>query len=171
MIPSLIHQILKSCGLKQQELADLMGVNLQRVKRLAGGTVQKMTREESEALVRKLNIRADWLLTGKGPMFDGDHAGEDAAPRSPSSEDGEDWKPDFMGRVLEGVVNAYRESGARIGMRDAGKQAMLIYAGIVEALGYSADSKELDAALKVEVHRLRQSLSRPVRRDESKRSA
>lgn len=171
MIPSLIHQILKSSGLKQQELADLMGVNIQRVKRLAGGTVQKMTREESEALVRKLNIRADWLLTGKGPMFDGGHAEEGTAAASLSSEGGGDWRPDFMGKVLEGVANTYRESGARISMRDAGKQAMLIYVSIVEALGSYADSKELDAALKMEMHRLKQQLSHPACRDEGKRSA
>lgn len=46
-----------------------MGVNLQRVKNLSGGYAGKLKREESEALVKKLHIRAEWLVTGDGPMF------------------------------------------------------------------------------------------------------
>lgn len=56
-------------GLKQSALAELMGVPLDRVKSLATGKVKKFTQGEGEALVRKLNVRAEWLVTGEGPMF------------------------------------------------------------------------------------------------------
>lgn len=170
MISSLIHQILEASGLRQQDLAEIMGVKLQRVKRLAGGSVQKMTREESEALVRKLNIRADWLLTGQGPMFED---GATAVPKStppPVTGHGDSGAP-FMGKVLEAVMRAYAECGARIGPRNAGEQSMLIYSDILAALGPDAATGERDAALKMEVYRLKQRLSRPTPRDEGKRSA
>lgn len=60
---------MKEFGLNQAALAELMGVKLQRVKNLSAGLVQKLTREEGEALIRKLHIRAEWLVTGEGPML------------------------------------------------------------------------------------------------------
>jgi hypothetical protein len=72
MISVLTKQILKECALKQKELAELLGVPLQRVKRLAGGDAKKFSREEAEVLVKKLHIRGDWLATGEGPMFQSD---------------------------------------------------------------------------------------------------
>lgn len=60
---------MKECGLQQKALADLLGVSIDRVKSLTSGRVGKLTREESETLIRKLNIRGDWLATGDGPMF------------------------------------------------------------------------------------------------------
>lgn len=59
---------MQECTLTQKGLATELGVPLQRVKRLVGGEAQKLTREETEALVRKLHVRADWLATGEGPM-------------------------------------------------------------------------------------------------------
>lgn len=55
--------------LNQRALADLLGVPLQRVKNLTAGNIQKLTREECQALVCKLNVSSDWLLTGQQPMF------------------------------------------------------------------------------------------------------
>lgn len=49
-----------------------MEVKLQRVRDLASGRAQKLTREEAEALIRKLHIRGDWLATGEGPMLQSD---------------------------------------------------------------------------------------------------
>lgn len=69
MISQLIKKIMKETGLKQAPLAEVIGASLSRVKALATGRAQKLTREESEALVKKLNIRAEWLVTGEGPMF------------------------------------------------------------------------------------------------------
>ncbi|WP_084404104.1 helix-turn-helix domain-containing protein [Marinobacterium litorale] len=73
MISVLTKKILKECGLKQKELAELLGVPLQRVKRLAGGEAKKFSREEAEVLVKKLHIRGDWLATGEGSMFQPDN--------------------------------------------------------------------------------------------------
>lgn len=70
MISVLIGRVMKHFKLKQQELADVLDVPLARVKRLAGGTVQKLTREESEALITKLKINPEWLITGEGPMVE-----------------------------------------------------------------------------------------------------
>lgn len=58
------------CDLRQKDLAELLGVTLQRVKRLSGGEAQKLTPQESEALVTKLRIRPDWIVGGgQGRMF------------------------------------------------------------------------------------------------------
>ena len=46
-----------------------MGVSLDRVKSLTSGKVKNLKREESEALIKKLHIRGDWLATGEGPML------------------------------------------------------------------------------------------------------
>jgi transcriptional regulator with XRE-family HTH domain len=69
VISSLFKKIMKECGLQQKALADLLGVSIDRVKSLTSGRVGKLTREESEALIKKLNIRGDWLATGEGPML------------------------------------------------------------------------------------------------------
>lgn len=55
--------------LRQKDLAEVMEVPLQRIKRLSGGSAKNLTREEGERLIRKLNIRAEWLATGEGSMF------------------------------------------------------------------------------------------------------
>lgn len=57
------------CNLRQADLAELLGVSLSRVKAMTSGRVKNITREETEALVKKLHIRGDWLATGEGPML------------------------------------------------------------------------------------------------------
>lgn len=76
MISVLVGKIMSKCKLKQQELADLLGVPLARVKRLAGGSAKKFTPEEQAALIEKLDIRAEWLVTGQAPMFQDDEPQE-----------------------------------------------------------------------------------------------
>jgi len=61
---------MKARGLQQKGLAEVLGVSLDRVKSLTSGKVKNLTREEHEALVKKLNVNADWLITGEGPMFE-----------------------------------------------------------------------------------------------------
>lgn len=56
-------------GLKQQGLADLMGVNLDRVKSIFSGKVKKLDPQEVLALEEKIHLRPDYLLRGDGPMF------------------------------------------------------------------------------------------------------
>lgn len=70
MISVLISRILSDCSLKQRELAELLGVPLQRVKRLARDEVKAFASEEIDALATKLRIRPDWVLSGgQGEMF------------------------------------------------------------------------------------------------------
>lgn len=63
---------MKECGLQQSGLAEVLGVSLDRVKSLTSGKVKNLTREEGEALIKKLHIRGDWLATGEGPMLQSD---------------------------------------------------------------------------------------------------
>lgn len=70
MVSELVRRILHEFSLKQRELAELLGVPLQRVKRLAGGEVKAFAPEEIDALANKLRIRPDWVLSGgQGPLL------------------------------------------------------------------------------------------------------
>ena len=69
MISELISRVMQECGLKQKDLAVVLDVPLQRVKRLAGGEVKKLTPDETRRLVNTLNLSAHWLATGEGAMF------------------------------------------------------------------------------------------------------
>lgn len=57
----------KSLG--QQDLADLIGASLSRVKAITSGRVAKLKPEEIRALIEELHVSADWLATGAEPMF------------------------------------------------------------------------------------------------------
>lgn len=72
LIKALIRTVMSACSLSQQDLADLTGSSLSRVKAMSSGRVAKLKPEEIKALVQKLNIRAEWLVTGDGPMFRSD---------------------------------------------------------------------------------------------------
>jgi len=61
---------METCGLKQADMAQLLDVNLDRVKSLTAGRVKKLAPEEMEALVTKLRISPDWIVSGgQGEMF------------------------------------------------------------------------------------------------------
>lgn len=79
MISVLISEVMQKCNLKQKELAVVLDVPLQRVKRLAGGEAKKLTPDETRRLVQTLNLSAHWLATGEEPMFNpqgGEQMGE-----------------------------------------------------------------------------------------------
>lgn len=78
---------------------------------------------------------------------------------------------DLMGRILEEVAAAYGERGVRIGIRNLGQVSAQIHNDIIAALGADSDPTEQSAALKMEIHRLKQRLSHPTPRDEGKHSA
>jgi DNA-binding Xre family transcriptional regulator len=78
VISSLLKQLMSACKLQQKDLAEVLEVPIDRVKSLTSGRVKNLTREESEALIAQLNIRADWLITGEGPMFQPDEETQDA---------------------------------------------------------------------------------------------
>jgi len=69
VISELIKEVMQTCNLKQTQLAEVMGASLSRVKAITSGRVKNLTREESEALINKLGIRAGWLIMGEGEMF------------------------------------------------------------------------------------------------------
>lgn len=69
MISELLKKIMQECGLKQKDLADVLGVPLQRIKNLCAGNVQKFAADETRRLVQTLNLNAHWLATGTGAMF------------------------------------------------------------------------------------------------------
>lgn len=56
-------------GLSQRELADALGVPLDRVKNITSGRVKKLAPLESRALVEKLHVRGQYLATGEPPIF------------------------------------------------------------------------------------------------------
>jgi len=56
-------------GLSQRELADVLGVSLDRVKSLTAGRVKKLAPDEAKALVEKLQVRGHYLATGEVPIF------------------------------------------------------------------------------------------------------
>lgn len=72
VISSLLKNVMRHFGLRQAELADAMGVSIDRVKSLTSGKAKNLRREEGEALIKKLHIRGDWLATGEGPMLQSD---------------------------------------------------------------------------------------------------
>jgi DNA-binding Xre family transcriptional regulator len=81
VISQLLKQVMQQCSLKQTDLAEVLEVSLSRVKSMTSGRVKNFTREEIERLVGKLDIRADWLVTGKGPMLQDDEPQEEFAER------------------------------------------------------------------------------------------
>lgn len=81
LISQLLKLIMKKCDLKQKDLVEVLEVSLSRVKAMTSGRVKNFTREEIELLVGKLGIRAEWLITGEGSMFQDDEPQEDLVDR------------------------------------------------------------------------------------------
>lgn len=81
MIRTLIKSICDAFSLNHEQLAEVMEVKLQRVRDLSSGRAKKLTREESELLVGKLDIRAEWLITGEGSMLQDDEPQDAFAER------------------------------------------------------------------------------------------
>ena len=69
MINTLLKQLMADRNLKQSDMADLLEVSIDRVKSLTSGRVKNLSREEGERLIRKLQVRAEWLATGEGEMI------------------------------------------------------------------------------------------------------
>lgn len=69
LIKDLVKEVMAAKGLSQQDLSDLTGSSLSRVKAITSGRVAKLKPEEIRALVEELHVSADWLATGVGPMF------------------------------------------------------------------------------------------------------
>lgn len=167
---SITREIMARRHLKQKDLADILGVSLDRVKSLASGRVKKFAADECKKLVEVLGVSEERLASGLGPIFEDSPTAAPTSIPSPATRRGDLGAP-FMGEVLEAVMNAYTECGARISPRGAGEQAMLIYSDILAALGPDVAAGERDAALKMEIFKLKRRLSRPDTGDEGKRLA
>ncbi|MGH8044582.1 MAG: helix-turn-helix domain-containing protein, partial [Stenotrophomonas sp.] len=69
MVSSLIRQIMEDGGFRQVDLAESLGVSVDRVKSLTTGRVKKLSPDELRALVEKLHVRPEFLTTGDRPVF------------------------------------------------------------------------------------------------------
>ena len=74
MVSSLIRQIMEAKGLRQTELAEALGVSIDRVKNITSGRVKKLSGAEMQALVSKLQVQPGFLVSGEGPMFQDDQS-------------------------------------------------------------------------------------------------
>lgn len=68
MISTLFNKIRTANNFDLQEIADLMGISLDRAKNLSTGRVKKFKPKEMQVLVDKLGINSYWLMTGEGNM-------------------------------------------------------------------------------------------------------
>ncbi|MCC8491363.1 helix-turn-helix domain-containing protein [Xanthomonas citri] len=74
MVSSLVRSVMAAKGLSQREMADLLGVSLDRIKSLTSGRVKKLAPPEARALVEKLHVRGDYIATGQGALFQSEGA-------------------------------------------------------------------------------------------------
>lgn len=118
-----IKELMAAVGCKQKGLAELMGVSVDRVKNLTRGRAGNLTREEGEQLIRKLNVRAEWLATGEGPMFR--TAGEQELQRRLDSVADATKKAQVEGLTSEEISRAQMLlTGIEIGKADLIKTAL-----------------------------------------------
>lgn len=82
MISTLFKQILEKNNLELQNIAEIMGISLDRAKNLSAGRVKKFKPEEMQALISKLGIDPHWLATGEGQMYP-----QDTTPKLSSDEE------------------------------------------------------------------------------------
>ena len=68
-ISTLLKELQDACDLRQRDLAEVMGVTIDRVKNIAAGKAKKLTQEEMQRLMTTLNVSAQYLATGQPPMF------------------------------------------------------------------------------------------------------
>jgi DNA-binding Xre family transcriptional regulator len=81
MISTQIKQLMADLQLQQKDLAEVLEVPIDRVKNLTAGRVKNLTRDETELLVQKLNIRPQWLISGTGTMLSDDESDDEFVAR------------------------------------------------------------------------------------------
>lgn len=64
MISTLVREVMRRHKLQQKDLAAVLGVNIDRVKSLSSGRAKKLSAEEMDALVSKLRVRPDYIVSG-----------------------------------------------------------------------------------------------------------
>lgn len=66
---AVLLKIREVLDMTQAQLAAVMNANINRIKGLESGRLMNLTREENGALVSKLNVNPEWLITGSGDIF------------------------------------------------------------------------------------------------------
>lgn len=70
MISTLIEQLMIALGgITQKQMSEILKVSIDRVKSLANGRAKNFSIEEMQTLLKDVNVRAEWLITGEGEIF------------------------------------------------------------------------------------------------------
>lgn len=70
-----LKEIRKSAELTQSQLAEVMGVGLPRVRNIENRSASSLAESEILNLKNRLNISVEWLVLGKGEMFNAGSSG------------------------------------------------------------------------------------------------
>ena len=129
---------MKECDLQQAGLAEVMEVSLDRVKSLTSGKVKNLKREESEALIGKLGIRAEWLVTGEGSMRGGEsHRSEDQHTTSTNLD------VELLAEAIAAVEKLVAHRGRSLSPAKKAQVIVQIYLAMTSGQGGSAVSEAL----------------------------
>jgi transcriptional regulator with XRE-family HTH domain len=112
-----IEAIRAILGITQAEMAARTGIALRTYSHYISGRTPSAELLEA---VGRMGFNIFWLLTGEGPM----RQGEESAP--PSAATSHEVDPDLYGRVLEAISTVYKELGWAITLRQLGAEASRI---------------------------------------------
>lgn len=79
-----LNEAMRDAGVSTQQLADAVGVSYQAVKKAQEGRSNAFSAKNNAVAASFLNVRSDWLASGRGPKRNVDHnvePGPDLAPR------------------------------------------------------------------------------------------
>ena len=138
MISSLLKKIMKECDLQQAGLAEVMEVSLDRVKSLTSGKVRNLKREESEALIGKLGIRAEWLVTGEGSMRGGESLRSEGQRTTSTNLDVE-----LLAEAITAVEKLVAHRGRSLSPAKKAQVIVQIYLALTSGQGGAAVSEVL----------------------------
>lgn len=126
--------------MQQAGLAEVMGVSLDRVKSLTSGKVKNLKREESEALIAKLGVRATWLVTGEGPMRDG---GEDESCSASQAPLAATLDVEFLTEAIAAVEKLVAHRGRALTPAKKAQVIVQIYQALVSGQDGTAVAQAL----------------------------
>ncbi|WP_076592005.1 helix-turn-helix domain-containing protein [Herminiimonas arsenitoxidans] len=66
--------LMRALDIRQSDLAEKLGVEVQRLKDIQRGKIKKMPADVSKALVDIFHVSPEWLVTKAGPVFKTDIA-------------------------------------------------------------------------------------------------
>ena len=71
-ISTRIKQLMQHLNLRQADVAEALGISIDRVKSLTSGRVHQLKMKEVHAMVEKFHLNPLWLTSGEGPMLETD---------------------------------------------------------------------------------------------------